>query len=162
MFYPWRGMAMSRGGITNFWRESKKKWKFPVDLLFLLDCTHFQGDWWLYLAEVDVWPPWGLKIPPRGGFTLREVQAMCRGGIINVGRKIQNVAEFSTKMFMSALLHTLPWWWFVAIPRQGQCLASQIFDMISGRSVTLGEVQECHREEWQSSQRIKVICGRNC
>ena len=43
--------AMSRRGITNFWRESKKKWKFPLDLLFLLDYIHYNGDWWLYLGK---------------------------------------------------------------------------------------------------------------
>ena len=52
--------AMSQGGIINFWQESKKKWTFPLDLLFLLDYTHYHGDWWLYLTEDNVWPPRGL------------------------------------------------------------------------------------------------------
>ena len=55
----------------------------------------------LNLAEDNDWPPRGLKVPPRGCFTLGEVQAMSRGGIIIFGRKIQKVAEFSTRFFMS-------------------------------------------------------------
>ena len=51
--------AMSRGGITNLGRESFLKWRFPLNLLFLLDCTHYDNHsyWWLYLAEVYAWPP---------------------------------------------------------------------------------------------------------
>ena len=85
---------MSRGGITIFWRESKNNWNFPLDLLFLLDYTHYHGDWRLYLTEDNDWPPRGFKIPPQGGFTLGEIQAMSRRGI-------QKVAEFSTRLFMS-------------------------------------------------------------
>ena len=141
--------AMSWGGIKNNWQENMhkwefstrfvicggkvfKKWTFPLDLLFLLDYTHYHGDWWLYLAEDNVWPPRGLIWSLGDCFTLGEVQAMSRGGIIIFGRKIQKVAEFSTRFFMSALLHTLPWW-LVAIPRRGQWLATPRFKSTSPR-----------------------------
>ena len=87
----------------------KKEWICPLDFLCLLYYTHYDGDWWLYLAKENVWPPRCLKVPSRCGFTLGEEQAMSRGGIIHFGRKIQKVDEYSTRFFMSALLHTLPW-----------------------------------------------------
>ena len=96
---------MSWGGITNFWQENNKKWKFPLDLLFLLDCTHYHGDWWLYIAEVYVWPPRGLKVPPRGGFILGEVQAMSQGGILIFGRKKKKKENFPLH-FLCLLYYT--------------------------------------------------------
>ena len=102
---------MSRGGIIIFGLK-KTNLIFPLDLLLLLYYIHYHGDWWLYLTENNDWPSRGLKVPPRGGFTLKEVQAMSRGGIINFGKKIQKVDEFSTRFFMSALLHD--WWLYLA------------------------------------------------
>ena len=123
---------MSPGGITNFWRESKQKWKFPLDLLFLLEIHTLP--WWLVAIPRwrIAWPPRGLKLPTRGFFTLVEVQAMSLGGILIFGGKIQKIMEFSTRIFMSACLHILPWW-LVAIPRQGQWVTTPRFKSTSPR-----------------------------
>ena len=44
----------------------------------------------------------------------------------------QQVLGYETRFVISAWLHTLPWW-LVATPHRGQWLASQRFNMISGR-----------------------------
>ena len=96
--------------ICNFWQESKKKWTFPLDLLFMLDYTHYHGELWLYLGKDNVWPPRGLIIIMISGrfFILREVQAMSQGGIIIFGGKIQKIVEISTTFSIYASLHMLP------------------------------------------------------
>ena len=47
------------GRNNNCWR-GKKSWNFPLALLVMLDYTHYQDDWWLNLAEENVWPPRSL------------------------------------------------------------------------------------------------------
>ena len=42
--------AMSLGGISEI----------STRFLFMLDYTHYQGDWWLNLVEDNDWPPRGL------------------------------------------------------------------------------------------------------
>ena len=34
--------------------------EISIGMLFLHDCTHYLGDWWLYLAEDNDWSPRGL------------------------------------------------------------------------------------------------------
>ena len=50
----------------------------------------------LNLTEDNDWPLRGLKVPPRGCFTLGEVQAMSQGGIKNVWWENKHICEFST------------------------------------------------------------------
>ena len=59
--------------------------------------------------------PRGLKLPPQGCFTLSEVQAMSRGGIIISGRKIKKIRNFPLD-FLCLLYYTHypgDWWLYL-------------------------------------------------